>query len=103
MKKIGLTLIAVIALIHFSKAQSNTFPATGNVGIGTTETNIGLDIQVDHGKADGGFFPVYELKTNESFNNGPFKLEFDFIGGSTLASRAYSLNTSDHGIAWEVI
>lgn len=43
MKKLYLALIAVTALIQFCKAQ-NTFPASGNVGIGTSNPIVPLQI-----------------------------------------------------------
>jgi hypothetical protein len=36
MKKIYLSLIVLLCAIHFSYAQTNTFPSSGYVGIGTT-------------------------------------------------------------------
>jgi hypothetical protein len=43
MKKI-LSLLAVMAAVQFSYAQTNTFPASGNVGIGTTSPTDLLQI-----------------------------------------------------------
>jgi hypothetical protein len=43
MRKLYLTLITLTVLIHFSDAQ-NTFPSSGNVGIGTTTPELPLDV-----------------------------------------------------------
>lgn len=44
MKRLNLTLVAILIFIHFSKAQ-NTFPSTGNVGIGTASPSSLLTIK----------------------------------------------------------
>src|ERR1700761_1643759 len=44
MKKIILSLIATLFAINFSYAQTNTFPSTGNVGVGTTSPSHLLDV-----------------------------------------------------------
>jgi hypothetical protein len=44
MKKVALTLILILSLSPFLYAQ-NTFPPTGNVGIGTTSPQYLLDVQ----------------------------------------------------------
>ena len=55
----SLVLLAV-ALMTMSAIAQNTFPATGNVGIGTTTPNYALDIQA--GATQDGF----ALETNNS-------------------------------------
>jgi hypothetical protein len=54
MKKIYLSLLALLCAIHFSYAQTNTFPSSGNVGIGTTTpgTNLGFqNLDTDAGNS----------------------------------------------------
>jgi hypothetical protein len=67
MKKLNLTLITILIFIHFSKAQ-NTFPSTGNVGIGTNT-------------------PSYPLTINGGINSNYGLIGLQLIG-----------NTSDYGI-----
>lgn len=61
MKKTLLTFAIAIAC-NFSYAQTNTFPATGNVGIGTTTPRGKLD--VDFGSS-GGFSFISNRGDNE--------------------------------------
>lgn len=75
--------------------------ATGNVGIGTTEPETPLVVQSGGAKNDNsGRRDVLELKTSELLASNPFKLEFDVFGASALTNRYYSINTSEHGIAY---
>lgn len=53
MKNLSLTISLLIAT-QFSVAQSNTFPTSGNVGIGTTSPNATLQIGDRWTFADGG-------------------------------------------------
>ncbi len=56
MKKIFF-LVVFLCLIQFSFAQTNTFPSSGNVGIGSTSPGNKLDINV--GSVAGGKLQVY--------------------------------------------
>ncbi|MDB5139932.1 MAG: hypothetical protein JWR12_1848, partial [Mucilaginibacter sp.] len=58
MKKIYLSLIAVLAVCHFTYAQ-NTFPSNGPAGIGTNTPQGGLDIN-----NVGGYWCSYNFGTN---------------------------------------
>lgn len=99
MKKIILTM--AIAMIGYSSyAQTNTFPSSGNVGIGTTETSYSpLTIQSGISKTTSTETKIFELKTNESFSGSPFKLTFTVAGNSTLANRNFLLQTGEHNVA----
>jgi hypothetical protein len=44
MKKLILTLLFLVTFLHFSFSQTNTFPGSGNVGIGTTSPVNNLQI-----------------------------------------------------------
>ncbi|MGY3214567.1 hypothetical protein [Mucilaginibacter sp. HD30] len=44
MKKTALILIAIFVALQFSYAQTNTFPSSGNVGIGTTAPSSKLSV-----------------------------------------------------------
>jgi len=64
MKKISASFIAVLAIIQFSYAQnnSNPWPSTGNVGIGTTSPATALQI-VRGGTNPGNDYASLNIKT----------------------------------------
>lgn len=73
----------------------------GKVGIGTNNSNVALTVQTNTAKsAAGERVNILELKSNEDYANSPFKLEFDLFSHPDFNKRVYSLNTSDHGIAY---
>jgi hypothetical protein len=80
----SLVLLAV-ALTVMSGIAQNTFPATGNVGIGTTTPNYFLDIQA--GASQNGF--ALEINNNNDYDVmrwvTPTHIYQAAVGGSTTA------------------
>jgi hypothetical protein len=87
MKKIYLSLIAPLCAIHFSYAQTNTFPTSGNVGIGTVSPTEKLVV-------NGGDI-VLGTNAGDQFIKAPFY-------GGAIRIRT-NLATTDRGISLGLI
>jgi len=83
MKKFNLTLAAILIFIHFSKGQ-NTFPSSGNVGIGTTSPQAPLHV-LNNGPS------VVTIQSTAGDNTNT---ELDLVGGSTNTGWAIGTNKS---------
>jgi len=90
MKKISLSLMAIAFIVNFSYAQ-NTFPTSGNVGIGTTSPAQPLTIPIS-ANAQG-----ISLGTYSSLSAG----QFAFVGitGADGTFNGGSLTSGDNGAA----
>src|SRR5712692_6597619 len=98
---LGLVLVAVFAIVlsgHFQSAvaQSNTFPTTGNAGVGTTSPGKLLTVN-----GDAGVTTLYGNSTSQNANdslklgpgsNGNFFI--DNIGAGGLAQTIIGFNTT---------
>src|SRR5712692_2944299 len=98
---LGLVLVAVFAIVlsgHFQSAvaQSNTFPTTGNAGVGTTSQGKLLTVN-----GDAGVTTLYGNSTSQNANdslklgpgsNGNFFI--DNIGAGGLAQTIIGFNTT---------
>jgi hypothetical protein len=94
-------LMAVLLALPACLAHAqNSFPASGNSGVGTTETSFSpLTIQGDVTKNLELATKILELKTNEAFVNNPFKLTFFVSGQQLLGNRSWLMQTGEHNVA----
>src|SRR5438067_6331900 len=93
-------LIACLVLLLLPSvvvAQTNTFPTTVNVGIGTTSPAAPLQVVYPYGKTDATTRSIVEFSSNDS--SGRFKLYFKAKGDASLANRFVWLQTGDDNIA----
>jgi hypothetical protein len=65
--KRSLLIILSVFTCQFSFAQSNSFPPNGNVGIGTTASQVALQI-VRGGTNSGDDYPALNIRTNGAGN-----------------------------------
>jgi len=70
-----LSLIAFMALSVHAIAQTNTFPSSGNVGIGTTSPSSNLEVA----NSSGGVLSISTNKKNGSIAS-PLRPTIDFLG-----------------------
>jgi hypothetical protein len=95
-RKTLLTAIVLLASSEFSFCQTNTFPSSGNVGIGTTSPTYNLDV---HGSLRNYFdTAVFESSTNGRtivLNPGGFTIDFENGNGAVgMINREVSTNLS---------
>jgi len=92
MKKIYTTLVAVLAICQISYGQ-NTFPTTGNVGIGTTTPLSSTALQIVRSGVDAGAnYPSAQITTSGSGNiYGPI---FYLNGTSGTGGRMWGIVSS---------
>jgi hypothetical protein len=68
------SLFALVIAVHCSFAQTNTFPSSGNVGIGTTNPSETLDIagniRTDRIRSGSAIFSANSRTSFNSFNTG---------------------------------
>ena len=81
MKKI-ITTVVLLTTLSFTYAQSNTFPTTGNVGIGITSPDAKLDVRKD-------------LGTNDYINVAQHKSQFQI--GRVSDNKSLELAVLDNG------
>lgn len=74
MKKI-ITTVVLLTTLSFTYAQSNTFPTTGNVGIGTTTPNSNLEVA----NTNGGKLTI-STKAASGTSASPLYPSIDFAG-----------------------
>lgn len=92
MKKIFLFLIAVVLSVGFSYAQTNTFPTSGNVGIGTTGPTAPLNI-VGGGVSTSISNVGTTLTTKIGTANPPVTLGVGYVSSDNPMIQAFN-NTS---------
>ncbi|MGY3214781.1 hypothetical protein [Mucilaginibacter sp. HD30] len=93
MKKTYLSLIALFAALQVSFAQTNTFPASGNVGIGTTSPVNALNIVVNSlGYGDPQYASA--VRVND-FGNGTGLL----LGVASTLNNGYIQTVQPH-VSW---
>jgi hypothetical protein len=71
MKKLNLTLITIVIFVHFSKAQ-NTFPPSGNVGIGTASPSSLLTVKGSSSYGMLRLFPTADYGEASILFSNPF-------------------------------
>lgn len=80
MKTLALCLSTMLAIITTSYAQNTPWPASGNVGIGTTSPGAKLEIAVPTNGADGLQISRPGSPTWQLMNYGPFYIQEAGIG-----------------------
>ena len=88
MKKILFSALTIL-MCSFAMAQTNTFPSSGNVGIGTTSPNAKLEIK-------GDFLRLQESVTGRTLDIYPSSsgVFHRFSSGTTAAGYSFENNTN---------
>lgn len=85
-------LLVLVLLSQGARAQTNTFPTSGNAGVGTTTPNTDLEVRKD---ASGALGPVLLLSNNSGGTNAGGAIDFSIPGWSSPQARIQSLDNND--------
>src|SRR6266481_6616166 len=93
----GLALLLLAASTQSVVAQSNTFPSTGNAGVGTTSPQAKLDVQGSSSYGVSGIFSAIYAKGTADY---PMALILDGAGTNDGVARMRALNNG--ATKWQV-
>src|SRR5215831_2724276 len=90
----GLMCLMIFFQSLVAKSQTNTFPSTGNVGIGTTSPGYLLDVQGGAVNIQAGANYYYRAGSyltlgNSNFNNRPY-LSFNAVLTSSSSTNSFT-------------